>query len=104
MRGGRLCEAIETTTMEDKMLMEEALNNTGWTSADAERIFLLQIRPAMCGSAFPGAHRHHHLDHLAHLVVPLAGGFRRRYRHGGAHGGGQVAVATALRFPTSPPG
>ena len=27
--------------MEDKMLMEEVLNNTGWTSADAERIFLL---------------------------------------------------------------
>ena len=42
------------------MLMEEALNNTGWTSADAERIFLLQIRPAMCGSAFTGAYRHHH--------------------------------------------
>ena len=53
------------------MLMEEVINNTGWTSADAERIFLLQIRPAMCGSALTGAHRHHHLDHLAHLVVPL---------------------------------
>ena len=53
------------------MLMEEVLNNTGWTSADAERIFLLRIRPAMCGSAFTGAHRHHHLDHLVHLVVPL---------------------------------
>ena len=24
------CEAIETTTMEDKMLMEEVLSNTGW--------------------------------------------------------------------------
>ena len=53
------------------MLMAEALNNTGWTSADAERIGLLRIRPAMCGSAFTGAHRHHHLDHLVHLVVPL---------------------------------
>ena len=53
------------------MLMEEVLNNTGWTSADAERIFLLRIRPAMRRSAFTGAHRHHHLDHLAHLVVPL---------------------------------
>ena len=63
---------IETTTMEDKMLMEEALNNTGWTSADAERIFLLQIRPAMCGSGFTGAHRHHHLEHLVHLVVLVA--------------------------------
>ena len=57
--------------MEDKILMAEALNNTGWTSADAEQIGLLRIRPAMCGSAFTGAHRHHHLDHLVHLVVPL---------------------------------
>ena len=41
MRVGRLFfEAIETTTMEDKMLLKEVLNNTGWTSADAERIFL----------------------------------------------------------------
>ena len=71
MRVGRLCEAIETTTTDDKMLMEEVLNNTGWTSADAERIFLLQIRPAMCGSGFTGAHRHHHHDRLAHLVVHL---------------------------------
>ena len=53
------------------MLMEEVLINTGWTSADAERIYLPRFRPAMCGSAFTGAHRHHHLDHLAHLVVPL---------------------------------
>ena len=36
------------------MLLKEVLNNTGWTSADAERIFLLWIRPAMCGSAFIG--------------------------------------------------
>ena len=28
--------------MEDKMLMEVVLNNTGWTSADAERIFLIR--------------------------------------------------------------
>ena len=47
MRGTRLFfEAIETTTMEDKMLMEEVLSNTGWTSADAEQIFVLRIRPA----------------------------------------------------------
>ena len=58
--------------MEDKILMVEALNNTGWTSADAEQIVLLRIRPAMCGSAFTGAHRHHHLDHLVHLVVLVA--------------------------------
>ena len=59
MRGGRLCEVTEIATTGDKMPMEEVLSNTGWASADAERIFLLQIRPAMCGSAFPGAHRHH---------------------------------------------
>ena len=56
-----------------QMLIEEVLsNNSGWTSADAERIFLLQIRPAMCGSGFTGAHRHHHLEHLVHLVVLVA--------------------------------
>ena len=54
------------------MLMEEMLSNTGWTSADAERIGLLRIRPAMCGSAFTGAHGHHHLEHLVHLVVLVA--------------------------------
>ena len=53
------------------MLLKEVLNNTGWTSADAERIGLLQTRPAMCGSVFTGAHRHHHLDHFVHLVVLL---------------------------------
>ena len=73
-RAGRLREAIEIATMEDKILMEEVLNNTGWTSADVERVFLLRIRPAMCGSAFTGAHRHHHLDHLVNLVVPLEQG------------------------------
>ena len=30
VRGGRLCEAIETATMEDKMLIDEVLSNTGW--------------------------------------------------------------------------
>ena len=53
------------------MLMKKALNNTGWTSADAERIGLLLNRPAKCGSAFTGAHQHHHLDHLIILVAPL---------------------------------
>ena len=37
---GVLFEAIETTTTADKMLLKEVLNNTGWTSADAEQIFL----------------------------------------------------------------
>eukprot|EP01043_Picozoa_sp_COSAG02_P029851 COSAG02_NODE_1877_length_10559_cov_8.819025_8_plen_71_part_00 len=49
---GRLVEATEIATMEDKMLMEEVLINTGRTSAYAERIYiyLLLNRPAMCGS------------------------------------------------------
>ena len=72
MRGGRLCEVTEIATTGDKMPMEEVLSNTGWTSADAEQIFLLRIRPAMCGSGFTGAHRHHHLEHLVHLVVLVA--------------------------------
>ena len=70
-RGGRLFEVTEIATTDDKMLMKKALNNTGWTSADAERISLPLNRPAMCGSAFTGAHQHHHLDHLIILVVPL---------------------------------
>ena len=53
------------------MLMAEALNNTGWTSAYAERVSLLCNSPTMCGSVFTGAHRHHQLDHLVHLVVHL---------------------------------
>ena len=57
--------------MEDKMLMAEALNNTGWTSADAERIGLLRIRSAMCGSAFTGAHRHHcHVRRIQVCTIP----------------------------------
>jgi len=74
VRGGRLCEVTEIATTGDKMPMEEVLSNTGWTSADAEQIFVLRIRPAMCGSGFTGAHRHHHLAHLAHLVVASRAG------------------------------
>ena len=70
-RGGRLLEATNIATTEDKMLMEEVLGNTCWTSADAERACMLRGRPAICGSAFTGAYQHHHVDHLAHLVVPL---------------------------------
>ena len=44
MRGGRLFEVTEIATTGDKMLMEEVLSNTGWTSADAEQILLLRIR------------------------------------------------------------
>ena len=47
MRVGRLCEAIETTTTDDKMLMEEVLINTGWTSAETEQTCMLLNRPAM---------------------------------------------------------
>ena len=84
------------------MLMEEVLNNTGWTSADAERIFLLRIRPAMCGSAFTGAHRHHHLDLLVHLVVLVAQVENGTLTNIERYRGGQVALATILLLPTSP--
>jgi len=76
------------------MLMEEVLSNTIWASADAERISLLLNRLAMCGSAFTGAHRHHHLDHLIILVMPLKRASRRsstwtwrssRRRNGGSN-------------------
>ena len=71
-RGGRLLEVTEIATTDDKMPREEVLNNTGWTSADVERVCALWTRPAICGSAFTGAHWHHHLDLLVHLVVLLA--------------------------------
>ena len=57
--------------MDDKMRMEEVLNNTGWTSADAELIDLLLNRSAVCRLACTGAHQHRHLDHLLILVAPL---------------------------------
>ena len=53
------------------MLTKEMLINTSWTSAEAKRVEILRSLPAMCGSAFTGAHRHHHLDRLDHLVVHL---------------------------------
>ena len=99
-RGGRLCEATKIVTMEDKILMAEALNNTGWTSAYAERISLLWNRPAMCGSAFTGAYRHHHLDHLVHLVVSLeAGGERRAQQHGDASDGDRRFLMPSICRP-----
>ena len=69
--GGRLLEVTEIATTDDKMPREEVLNNTGWTSADAERVCMLWSRPAVCRLAFTGAHQHHHLDHLIILVAPL---------------------------------
>jgi hypothetical protein len=44
--GGRQFEATEIATMDDEMLMEKMLNNTGWTSTrvlhtDALNMFLL---------------------------------------------------------------
>ena len=53
------------------MLVETVLNNTGWTSADAERIILLLNRPAMCGLSLNGGHQHHLLVHLVNLIVHL---------------------------------
>ena len=70
-RCGRLFEATKIATTDDKMLVETVLNNTVWTSADAERISLLLNRPAMCGSALNGAHQHHLLVHLVNLIVHL---------------------------------
>ena len=69
--GGRLLEVTEIATTDEKMPREEVLNNTGWTSADAERVCMLRSRPAVCRLAFTGAHQHHHLDHLIILVAPL---------------------------------
>ena len=56
---------------EDKMLMEEVLNNTSGTSAEAEQTCMPPNRPAICGSTLTGALWHHPHDHLVHLVVHL---------------------------------
>ena len=82
---------------------EEGAQQHRLASADLERINLLWIRPAMCGSAFTGAHQHHHLEHLVHLVVSLeAGGFRRRHGHGGAHGEDRWLVPPPSSISTDP--
>jgi len=70
-RDGRLLEATDIATTDDKMPTEEVLNNTGWTSAGAGRVCMLRSRPAVCRLAFTGAHQHHHLDHLIIIVTPL---------------------------------
>ena len=84
------------------MLMEEVLSNTGWTSADAKWVYMLRSRPAICGSAFTGAHRHHHLDLLVHLVVLVAQVENDTLANIECYTGGQVALATILLLPTSP--
>ena len=53
------------------MLMEEVLNNTSGTSAEAEQTCMPPNRPAICGSTLTGALWHHPHDHLVHLVVHL---------------------------------
>ena len=49
-RGGRLLEAIDIATMEDKMLKEKVLGDIGWTSAGDFQTDLLAVHPAVCGS------------------------------------------------------
>jgi hypothetical protein len=68
---GRLFEATEIATMEDKMLMEEVLIKTGRTSAYAERFLPAAETSGNVRIDLTGAHWLHHLDHLVHLVVPL---------------------------------
>ena len=42
-RGGRLCEVTEIATTDDKMLMEEMLNDTSWCSTGVLRTESLQM-------------------------------------------------------------
>ena len=50
-RGGRLFEVTEIATTDDKMLMEEMLNNITWTSTGARHTDLLLNFLAVCDSA-----------------------------------------------------
>ena len=49
-RGGRLLEAIEIATMEDKMLREKELSDIGRTSAGDFQTDTLANDPAVCDS------------------------------------------------------
>ena len=57
--------------MDDEMLMEEMLNNTGWTSTRALHTDALDMFLLMYGST-ARTHRHLQLEHLVHLVVLVA--------------------------------
>ena len=48
--GGRLFEGTEIATMADKMLMEEAPSNAGWTSTGIMQTEALEMFLAMYGS------------------------------------------------------
>ena len=48
---GRLFEVTEIATTDDKMLMEEMLNNITWTSTGARQTDLLLNFLAVCDSA-----------------------------------------------------
>jgi hypothetical protein len=49
---GRLFEVTEISTTDDKMLMEEMLNNITWTSTGARQTDLLLNFLAVCDSAW----------------------------------------------------
>jgi len=48
--GGRLFEGTEIATMADKMLMDEAPSNAGWTSTGVLQTEALEMFLAMYGS------------------------------------------------------
>ena len=50
VRGGRLFEVTEIATTGDKMLMEEMLNNIGWTSTGDFQTDTLANHRAVCSS------------------------------------------------------
>ena len=50
-RAGRVVELTEIATTDDKMLMEEMLNNIIWSSTGAKHIDLLLNFLAACDSA-----------------------------------------------------
>ena len=46
---GIFCEATEIVTMEDKMLIEEVLSNTGWTYTAVNQTLLVLNYLQICG-------------------------------------------------------
>ncbi len=50
-RGGRLFEVTDIATTDDKMLMQEMLNNITWTSTGARQTDILLNFLAVCDSA-----------------------------------------------------
>jgi hypothetical protein len=97
-----LLEAIDITSTDGKMLMEELLNNTAWSSTGVLEMDSSEVFLAMYGSASLVL-----ISTVYSTISSILSCFARRRRSTrsptwSAGRGGQVALATILLLPTSP--